>query len=280
MTSFILKITKFGVLVLITALVGTAPASVFAQSRSLPYQPQTQLELISYLQGVLNTLQAQQYSSGKLSSSLVEKQTAVVSSSIEVELKASFNAKNSSYVNAWFEYGVGNVIDKKTSSVKIRNTERNESIEHARVLKNLEPNTQYVYRPVFELSNGTKYYGLIKNFGTTGSNVSSVDFNSTASGTGKENSRGNSLSTNKTVYEIGEPILVSWTTPKKEFHSGNIIYMFKAGDSYSDSRMGRYANNESGNVNFKVYQKGTYEFRLYLNFSSKEVVESRQVTVR
>jgi len=282
MTTFISKITRFGILALVTIMVGAAPASAFAQTASLPYQPQTQLELISYLQGVLTTLQAQLLVKNNNSSVRVDRQSADVSSTIEVELRASFDSQNSSYVNAWFEYGVANVIDTKTSSVRIRNTGRNDIVEHVRILKNLEPNTAYVYRPVFELSNGTKYYGAIQNFGTTGNNLGTIGgvSGSGGIGTGNVNSGRNSLSTDKTSYELGEIIKVSWTTPKKEVHNGNIIYMFNDGGNYSESLKGRYANKDTGEVYFNVYKKGTYEFRLYLDFKNKEVAESRLITVR
>lgn len=275
MTSFISTITRFGFVALVFGMLATAPA--FAQTVSLPYQPRTQLELISYLQGVLATLQAQLLLKNNVSSERVESQSAEVSATVEVELRASFDAKNNSYVNAWFEYGVANMIDSKTSSVRIRNTDRQGNVEHVRTLKNLEPNTAYVYRSVFELANGTKYYGAIQNFGTAGTGIG--DFSS-GSGIGNLNTGRNSLLTDKTSYEMGEAIEVSWTTPKKEFYRGNIIFMFNVNGRYADSMLGRYANNESGEVYFNVYKKGTYEFRLYLDNKTKEVAQSRQVTVR
>jgi hypothetical protein len=263
-------------------MVSAIPASAFAQTASLPYQPRTQLELISYLQGVLATLQAQLLVTNNNSSARVERQSADVSSTIEVELSASFDAQNSSFVNAWFEYGVANVLDKKTSSVRIRNTDRNEIVEHVRILKNLEPNTAYIYRPVFELSNGTKFYGAIQNFGTTGGSVGIGGgvSGSGSIGIGTINSGRNSLSTDKTTYNKAEPIRVSWTTPKADSYRGNAIYMFEPGDSFAEKIDGRRIETESGQVVFNIYTKGTYVFRLYLDGNTRQVAETRQVTVR
>lgn len=279
MFSITSKLNNLGILAIAALLVAGAPASAFAQAATLPYQPRTQLELISYLQGVLTTLQAQLLAINNVASDRVDSQSAILSQQIAVELRATFDAKDSSYVNAWFEYGVSNVIDTKTSVVRIRNTNRNDMIEHVRLIKNLQPNTAYVYRPVFELSNGTKYYGSIQNFGTAGNYEGVTGTTGIGGSVANIDSRGNSLSTGKTVYNLGEAIVVSWTTPKKDYYRGNTIFMFKVGDSYASSMQGRYADKESGDAYFSMYEKGTYEFRLYLDYKTTAVAQSRRITV-
>lgn len=277
MFSITSKIANLGILIFAVVLTFSAPASAFAQPVTLPYQPRTQLELISYLQGVLATLQAQLLIKNNVASDRIGSQSAVLSEKIEVVLKATFNANDSSYVNAWFEYGVSNVIDSQTPVIRLRNTNKNNVVEHVRGLSNLQPNTSYIYRPVFELPSGTKYYGSIQSFGTNGTVGSTTG---TSDSVGNVNSQGNSLTTDKAVYSVGESVVVSWTTPKKEIYGGNTIYMFKVGGKYQDSLQGRYADKASGDVYFNPYEKGTYEFRLYLDYKTSSVAQSRRITVQ
>jgi hypothetical protein len=265
-------------MMLITVMV-LGPIQASAQSATLPYQPRTQLELISYLQGVVATLQAQILARNNVSSSRVEASEAVLSQKVEVELSASFDAQNNSYVNAWFEYGFLNTIDKSTTKIKIRNIEKDNIVKHSRLLKDLQPGTVYIYRPVFELQNGTKYYGEIKSFGTSDVINGSVSAGGSVSSNGSTGSYRNSLTTDKTQYEAGEVVKVSWTTPHLDNYRGSYVYMFKKNDS-SKPFMGKMVISETGTVNFSVRVEGTYEFKLLITGSSKYVATSRTITIK
>src|SRR3989344_825058 len=162
-----MEILKFAALGLVALVLATLALPTPTKAATLPYVPQTQLELISYMQGIVDTLQAQAAAGGTVTgsgSSRVQTGTANVAVSTKVELKASFDAGNSSSVYAWFEYGEGSTLNKKTARTRV--TKVRGEVDYEVTLTGLKSGVQYSYRPVFELSSGAKYYGAVRTFGS------------------------------------------------------------------------------------------------------------------
>lgn len=275
-----MEILKFAVLGLMAVVLAAFAAPMPAKAATLPYIPQTQLELISYMQGIVDTLQAQAAAQGTVSgsgSSRVETRPADVTVSTKVELKASFDAGNSSSVYAWFEYGEGNSLNKKTSRTRV--TKVRGEVEHKVTLTGLKSGTQYSYRPVFELSSGSKYYGAVRTFGSNSGYALAGGFITSDTGTTVSNSRG-SLSLSKLTYNVYDQVTVSYTIPRSRVDGSVWVGAFKVGASDKEFSYSRYVGlHSSGEITFKIKEAGTYEFRLFYDKSSNEVVTSRRFTV-
>ena len=275
-----MEILKFAVLGLMAVVLAAFAAPMPAKAATLPYIPQTQLELVSYMQGIVDTLQAQINAQGTVSgsgSSRVETRPADVTVSTKVELKASFDAGNSSSVYAWFEYGEGNSLNKKTARTRV--TKVRGEVEHEVTLTGLKSGTQYSYRPVFELSSGSKYYGAVRTFGSNSTYALAGGFITCDTGTTVSNSRG-SLSLPKLTYNAFDLVTISYTIPRSRVDGSVWVGAFKVGAGDKEYSYSRYVGkHSSGEITFKIKEPGIYEFRLFYDKSSNEVVTSRRFTV-
>jgi hypothetical protein len=272
-----MEVLKFGVLGLVALALATLVLPTPTKAATLPYVPQTQLELISYMQGVVDTLRAQVAAGAGATgsgSSRVQTLPAEVAVSTNVQLKASFDAGNSTSVYAWFEYGEGNSFDKKTA--RIRLTKVRGEVSHEVTLSGLKSGVQYSYRPVFELSGGSKYYGSVQTFG---SGITSGEIISGGSGTTVSNNRG-SLTLSKTTFKAYDQVTVSFTIPSARTNNLAWIGLFEVGASNSKPINWNYTgNNTTGELTFKIKKPGTYEFRLFHDRSGSAIVTSRRITV-
>ena len=280
-----MEILKFAALGLVALVLATLALPTPTKAATLPYVPQTQLELISYMQGIVDTLQAQAAAGGTVTgsgSSRVQTGTANVAVSTKVELKASFDAGNSSSVYAWFEYGEGSTLNKKTARTRV--TKVRGEVDHEVTITGLKSGVQYSYRPVFELSSGAKYYGAVRTFGSGSSyalagGMITSDISGTT-GTSVSNSRG-SLTLSKLTYAVYDKVTVSFTVPRSKADSSVWIGVYEVGASDDDYSYWRYTGDKtSGELTFKIKKAGTYEFRLFYDRSSNEVVTSRRITVQ
>lgn len=278
-----MEILKYAVLGLLAIVLAAFAAPMPAKAATIPYIPQTQLELISYMQGIVDTLQAQAASQGTVAgsgSSRVQTGTANVAVSTKVELKASFDAGNSSSVYAWFEYGEGNSLNKKTSRVRL--TKVRGDVDHEVTLTGLKSGTKYSYRPVFELSSGSKYYGAVRTFGSDSGYALAGGFitsDSSTTGNTVSNSRG-SLTLSKLTYNAFDLVTISYTIPRSRVDGSVWVGAFKVGAGDKEYSYSRYVGkHSSGEITFKIKEPGTYEFRLFYDKSSNEVVTSRRFTV-
>lgn len=252
-----------------------------AQAQTTGYIPQNNREFVAYLQGIVDALQAQVQSGGTASagSSRVSTFTPVVSLATRVELKAEFDARSSSVVYAWFEYGEGGRLNNETTRTRL-SVPRSGEVEHTRTLTGLKANTQYSYRPVFELTSGTKFYGATRTFGaSTGVGTPGTDTGGGFGGT-VSNSRG-SLTVDGTSFKVYDQVTVSFTIPRSRTDSGNTIALYQVGDSNRSKEMWRYTGKrEEGEITFKIKKAGTYEFRMFYAGSSNDVVTSSRFTVQ
>lgn len=254
------------------------PETALAATNNAEYQPRNQQEFASYLQGIVDTLEAQKnakYTNSNNTSALVQTKAAEVAS--EVELKSTFEMGKNKSIYAWFEYGENGQLNKSTSRTRIADNKKDE-VTHTRTIKNLKSNTVYSYRAVFETSRGIKHYGQVKTF-QLGASTASLTAPST--GSSVSTNKG-SLSTNATSYAYGsdDTIDVSWTLTSSRNDSKNWIGMYKVGDSSKNYQSWRYVDGDSGIESFKIKEKGTFEFRLFLNNSYSSVVTSRRVTIQ
>ena len=276
-----MEILKFAALGLIALVLATLALPTPTKAATLPYVPQTQLELISYMQGIVDTLQAQAAAGGTVTgsgSSRVQTGTANVAVSTKVELKASFDAGNSSSVYAWFEYGEGSTLNKKTARTRV--TKVRGEVDHEVTLTGLKSGVQYSYRPVFELSSGAKYYGAVRTFGS-GSSYALAGGTITASNTNSVSTSRGSLTLSKLTYAVYDKVTVSFTVPRSKADSSVWIGVYEVGASDDDYSYWRYTGDKtSGELTFKIKKAGTYEFRLFYDRSSNEVVTSRRITVQ
>lgn len=268
-------------LFVLTFIVGVSiPSQTLAVTDT--YQPQTKLEYVSYLQGVVDTLIAQltaQRTYNSESSSRVQTDSAQVEVQTEVELSASFESDSSSYVYAWFEYGNTGILNKSTTKTRVRPSNR--VVDYTRVLSNLESNKTYSYRAVFETSNGKKYYGSLQSFSTgSGFATAGGDFFNTGSAT-NYSITGTSIKTDSSSYNVWDKIEVSWTLPTSKADNDNWIGMFLLGSDGRKTNFSDLSNSTSGTALFTPFTPGTYEFRMFLKRGSDdEVATSRRITVR
>jgi len=269
----ILHLKKTGVLVAVCMLVAT-PAT--AASISSPYQPQTTLEYIAYLQGVVDALQAQiaaQTTNYQGVSSRVE--TLPAELKYEVTLRSTFVIGSLSSVYAWFEYGEDSLTNATT---RTRISKSVAADEYARTISNLREGAVYKYRAVYESPSGTKYYGAIRTFSTiTGAGGVSTDDSS--SGSTVSTSKG-SLTVDKTAYTYGDTITLSWTVPSTKTSTSNWVGLYESGDSNNQYQRWKYLSaNTKGTLTFSAEKLGNLEFRLFYNNSYDDVVTSRKITV-
>lgn len=271
------------IIFILLLIVVTNPSRAIADTVT-PYQPQTVLEYISYLQGIVDSLRAQlaaQQADSTVSSSYssrVKTYAAEVVIKAEVELSSSFDVGSASYAYAWFEYGEGSSLNKKTT--RVRERESGGDVEHTRVLTGLKTGTTYRYRAVFESSSGTKYYGAIKTFNTGKYTSSSSNDDDDENGTSVTKDSV-TLSTNKNEYEEGDSIKVSWEIPSSRESSTNWIGMYKVDDSNSQHILWKYLDNDNeGTITFTAPStEDEYEFRLFYNNSYDDVITSREIEV-
>lgn len=275
------QITKY--FVLVAVLVGfVLPNPTFASTTT--YQPQTQLELISYLQGVLDTLIIQlnaQRNNASGVSSKVTTDAAIVELQAKSELRASFEVDRNSTVYAWFQYGLGSTLDKETSRTRIRTS--GTEAEHSRVISNLEPGETYTYRAVFETQNGRKYYGEFKTFTTGGVvGIAGGEIGSVGGSIGVVGSGRYGITTDSTSYKTNEMITINWSLPANKADNDNWIGMFEVGNSNSQFHQFRTLENAtSGTIKISSYIPETYEFRMFLaRGSDDDVATSRRITIR
>lgn len=266
---------------LLVAFVATSPFSANAAT----FQPYTQGELVAYMFGIVDTLQAQlDAQNGTVSgggSSRVSTSNATIAVETKVTLRAEFTATNNNTVYAWFEYGEDSRLTSKTTRIKATGTGTVRA--HARTITGLQSGTTYSYRPVFEVSGGTKYYGAVRTFstGATGTVLpgSGIGNGDTNSGSSVSTSRG-SMAVDKTTYEAYDTIEVDWTVPSSRRDNGNWIGLFEVGDDNREYQSWQYLrDSSSGTVTFTAPGAGSYEFRLFYDDSYDDELTSRRITV-
>lgn len=264
---------------LMMAFMVVAPSPVNAQT----FQPNTEGELVAYMFGILDTLQAQiNANNGTVSSggsTRVSTTNASLSVETKVTLKAQFTATNKNTVYAWFEYGEGSKLNSKTTRTKADGTGTTRT--HARTLTGLKSGVVYSYRPVFEVSGGTKYYGAVRTFSTGGTQTGlpSTVGGTSDNGSSVSTSKG-SMTLDKTTYESYDTIELEWTVPSSRRDNGNWIGLFETGDDNDEYQSWQYLkDSSSGSVTFTAPGAGTYEFRLFYDDGYNDVLTSRKITV-
>lgn len=234
------------------------------------YVPQTTLEYIAYLQGVVDALKAQSLQSGN---SNVVVSTPSIASTVTLEAELESRLGTSAY--AWFEYGLGD-LDSKTTRTRVTKKSSDDTYEHRQVIKNLESGT-YSYRAVFESRNGKKYYGNVNTF--TVGEASGYYPNVGGTYTSGNSTRG-SITLNNTSASVGEYIFVDWSVPERKADNDNWIGLFKKSDDNDEYVSWRSLSDDtSGTARFYLRERGTYEFRLFYDSGYDDEVTSRTLNV-
>ena len=259
---------------LVTAMSVSTTAN--AATLSNPYQPQTTLEYVAYLQGVLDALQAQTAAQGATTKISSRVETLPAELEYEVELRSTFTIGSLSSVYAWFEYGEG-ALTKATAKTRISRSTAED--EYVRTISNLRENTVYKYRAVYESAAGKKYYGAIQTF-TTNTGTGGVSTGGNSSGSTVSTSKG-SLTVDKTSYKYSDSISLTWTVPSARTSATNWVGLFESGSSNREYQNWRYLVDDTrGTISFSPPAEGVYEFRLFFNNSYDDEVTSKKITIR
>ncbi len=271
---------------LAAAFVVLSPITVNAAT----FEPNTEGELVAYMFGILDTLQAQvDAKNGTASgsgSSRVSNYSANVAVETKITLRSEFTATNNNAVYAWFEYGEGSKLTSKTTRTEA--TGSGTTRTHARSITGLKSGTTYSYRPVFEISGGTKYYGVVRTFSTakvgsgtnTGNNNDDEDEDDDNGNSTNVSSSKGSIGTDNSRYESYETIEVDWSVPSSRRDSTNWIGLFKTNASNNEYLSWRYlTDNTRGSLTFTAPSEGSYEFRLFYKNAYDDQVTSRKITV-
>lgn len=275
----IISLRKKITLVFLALLFSTIVSPVYAETSTQTYQPRTQLEYIAYLQGVVAALEAQIRAQQSVGSGSYSTRAHTLDADVEVRaeavLSSRFEMGNYAYVNAWFEYGEDDDLDKTTAKVKINRSQS--TVEHKRRLTDLDFNSDYSYRAVFETPSGERFHGKVKTFDTDNLSRSyryddddddyfDYDVN---------------LSVDDDYYRIYDTIEVSWDG--LEFSNRNSNYywigMYRVGADDDDYISWQSVYNEDGEVQFYSYYSGRYEFRMFANNSYDLIAESDVIVV-
>ena len=270
------------------AFVVLSPLTVNAAT----FEPNTKGELVAYMFGIVDTLQAQvDAKNGTVSgsgSSRVSNSSANVAVETTITLRSEFTATNNNAVYAWFEYGEGSKLTSKTTRTKA--TGAGTTRTHARSITGLKSGTTYSYRPVYEISNGTKYYGAVRTFsttkvgtgtntGTTGNSTDNEDEDDDNDGTNVSSSKG-SIGTDNSRYVVYKAIEVEWSVPSSRRDGDNWIGLFKTSADNSEYQSWQYLDEDTrGTLTFTAPAEGSYEFRLFYDNSYNDQVTSRKITV-
>lgn len=254
--NILLALIFFGVL---------APSTSSAQT----YTPSTQSEYIAYLQGIVTALQAQLGATGGSSDSRVTTLTPASA----VTLRARFDIDKDRYAYAWFEYGEGSALNKKTARTKVSRSGNSDTIEHTAHLSNLTRGQSYSYRPVFETTGGRKYYGARQT-------IAAGNGNTTNNNNDYTNNDSRTLSVDKTRYEMGDSIIVQYNIPSSRVEDNNWIGIFKTSADDNEYSYWKYVDDSSGTLTVSVpYEKGNYEMRLFLDDSDRKYATSQRFSV-
>jgi hypothetical protein len=165
------------------ALMVLMPVPAKVEAATVTPEKQSQLELIAYLTGVLIQLQAQlamqQSDVASVSPSANRNTTSftqrnpykVLVLSLnpisvgrgEATLRGELDKGSSEYVDAWFEYGAGSSLNRR-SDVTTINKKGRKTIDI--LVDSLSPNTKYSYRLVVEDADGYRQYAPVNSFVT------------------------------------------------------------------------------------------------------------------
>ncbi|MEZ4104637.1 MAG: hypothetical protein R3B60_05135 [Candidatus Paceibacterota bacterium] len=181
--------TKTLVAVLIVSMFGFGFSYNQAKAQTTTvYQPQNTLEYLAFLYGQLLQLQIQLQALQKLETGQTTGSdtrsnrrysnpnfmtvTTIAPSAVgrtTAELQAKTDPGSSDEAWLWFEYGVGNNLNKKSDDVKLSSNRyysyRN-TVGDKIIVTDLKPNTKYSYRAIMEDQDGYLVVGEVRSFET------------------------------------------------------------------------------------------------------------------
>lgn len=291
MNTHVAHVLTAGALVLTLAI---SPLQTNAQTTSTTFKPQTIEEMIAYLYGIIAQLQAQidaqtggsgSSSSGGSSSGSssarpgnsssrsldVDTLSAADIRDDEADLRGRIDLNGNDYAYAWFEYGEDD-DDLDERSVRRRVSDTTGDRQDVRInVDDLDEDERYYYRLVGENESGTRYYGSVRNFRTDDDSRSSS----------RTSSNGDfEIEVDDTSIDVGDTVEVNWRIPDDEVGTSNWIGLYREdADNRNVMLWGYLDDDDEGSMEFRIQQRGEFEFRLFLRNSYEDEVTSREIEV-
>ncbi|MCD5380948.1 MAG: hypothetical protein LR008_00010 [Candidatus Pacebacteria bacterium] len=189
----------------------------------------------------------------------------------EADLRGKVDLNNRRTATVWFEYGESRYdLDDRTSKRVIRG-DRNEKIDFTINVDDLDEDERYYYRAVAEDEDDDREYGSILSFTTDDDNYyrsySSSDFE---------------LTVRDTTVDRGDAIRVYWEASGSDYDEDDLhwIGLFKVGDDNDEYINWNYIDHDdSGVEEFRVYDDGDFEFRIFLTKTFDDLATSEVVEV-
>lgn len=264
------------VLAIAFVVIGCLPQ--YSTAATYTFTPQTERERQAYLYGQLQQLTALR---AVLEQALAVQRSGGVpslgpvrSSLLSIDTKYAYGVTDqiarltgeaillgNEPASVWFEYGeVKNFLDLKTSRISVRSAlDRAVSAN----IKNLEEDQLYYFRMVAIDDNDEVLYGPIRSFTTKEEGFDEF-----------------TLLVDDTSVTEGDEVKVSWRIPDSERNSRNWIGLFQVGAADNDYEEREFiGSGSSGSERFDLDRDGSYEFRLFLDGSYKDVATSRTIRV-
>lgn len=283
------RVYKTGVvsLLLTSALVFT-PGAAQAQTPTYPYQPQTAGEQIAFLYGMIYQLQLllanESYVRERVSdedddyigvprpgrSGEVDIDTLAARDieDDEATLRAELDLNGEDEAEVWFVYGRDDDdLDDESRVLRVtdnRGDDRTVSI----TIDDLRDDTRYYFRAIAEDERGDRSYGDIRSFRTDDEYYD-------------DNDDGDfTLRISDTTIDEDDEIEVDWEVPNDKTSSTNWIGLFERTASNRDYEQWKYLeNDDEGTLTFRPRDEGEYVFRLFLDNSYDDEIESPVIYV-
>ncbi|MFW6209995.1 MAG: hypothetical protein ACOC4E_00705 [Patescibacteria group bacterium] len=262
----------------------TSPYAAQAQTPTYPYEPQTPGEQLAFLYGMIYQLQLLLGSGyvadradddgdigvprpGRSGEVDVDTLAARDIEDDEATLRAEIDLNGEDEAEVWFAYGRDDDdLDDESRVVRVtdsRGDRRTVSI----TIDDLRDDTRYYFRAIAEDERGDRSYGDIRSFRTDDAYYDHDDGDF-------------SLRVSDTTIDEYDEIEVEWEVPRDEESSTNWIGLYERNASNRDYEQWKYlTNDDEGTLTFRIRNDGEYVFRLFLNNSYDDEIESPVIYV-
>lgn len=279
---FMYMLKRIQIAISTLALIGLVTVSLPVQtSAQVSFTPQTERERQAYLYGQLIYLQQlrnallelqelkSRPSAGSTSGSGFSPYATIRTVDVDEVNATTFKLQGevlltgTKPVQAWFEYGKRQdfLSDKSYRGTVSSAFDR----AFTQSVYNLDDDERYYFRIVIEDQEKNVVYGNIRSF-ETDEVINSNEY---------------SLNVSLTSILEDESVEVDWKVPRDKRNSDNWIGLFEVGDADDEYVSRRFLDDdEEGTERFRIQDAGTYEFRLFLDDSFRDVKTSSRVFVR
>ncbi len=264
------------------------PATAFADNQST-FNSLSQSEKIAYLLGMIAQLQDMldrsydnnyyYYSDARVvsvrsgnsnsrsSSRLIDVETLSATNirDDEAKLRGELDLDGEDEALVWFEYGEDDDdLDDRTAKRRVTDS-RGDDVSFTATIEDLDEDEKYYFRAVAEDEDGDREYGRIRSFTTDDDDRNSYDYSLTIS--------------DRSVDE-DDWVEVDWELPRREEGRDNWIGLYERGDDNDEYIHYEYLEDDDhGTVTFQMRERGTFEFRLFLDNSYDDEITSARVEV-